>query len=214
MTDIDDPLKPLAEVLLPDGRRANLVGTLAEEHADLDSIQLHAGVPLDVRQLFETAKNVSLYSWFVFRFHPVAESSALACLELALNLRATGLERLPDAFRSPSLSTLLKAAIESGVIGEDRFPSREAYLRQAAHMRKLAQLVLSGSDNAEMADPTEDELKQADAEVSMTNHLRSLFPTIRNAMAHGSPRLTPMSRSTLRLVSEAINQLFPRPDET
>jgi len=78
----------------------------------------------------------------------------------------------------------------------------------------VAQLVLSGADNAEMADSTEDELKQANAEVSMTQYLRSLFPPIRNAMAHGSPRLTPLSRSTLRLVAEAINQSFPRPDET
>jgi hypothetical protein len=188
------------------------VGTLAQEDADLASIELHTGVPVDVRQLFETAKNVSLYSWFVFRFHPVAESVALASLELALNLQASGLDRLPDKFRSPGLANLLKNAVQNGVIREDHFPSRDAYVSRAAHMRRVAELILGNSNDNEISDPSEDEIEQEDANVSMTGYLKSLFPLIRNAMAHGPPRLTPMSRATLRLVSEAINQLFPQPN--
>jgi hypothetical protein len=48
MMDVDDPLKPLAEIHSADVRRANLVGTLVQGHADLTSIELHAGMPLDV----------------------------------------------------------------------------------------------------------------------------------------------------------------------
>ena len=91
---IDDPLKALEEILKPDPRRPHLVGTLAEEHADLATISLNDAVPVIVAQLFETAKNVSLYSWFVYRFHPVSESVAFSALELALNLRKTGLTRM------------------------------------------------------------------------------------------------------------------------
>ena len=86
---IDDPLKPLAEICHPDERRANIVGTLPAEYMDLASMRLNDGIPEIAAQLFETAKNVSLYSWFVYRFHPVAESVAFSALELALNLRKT-----------------------------------------------------------------------------------------------------------------------------
>src|SRR5437016_6608279 len=121
---VDDPLKPLAEIYNPDPRRANIVGTLAAEHADLASIRLNDSVPDIAAQLFETAKNVSLYSWFVYRFHPVAESVAFAALELALNLRKSGLTLLPPDFRSLGLSKLLREAIDTGLLSETGFPSR------------------------------------------------------------------------------------------
>lgn len=58
LMDIDDPLKPLADVYRADARRSAFVGRLANELEELASISLHAGVPDDVRQ---DSKNVSLY---------------------------------------------------------------------------------------------------------------------------------------------------------
>src|SRR5258706_10176730 len=207
---IDDPLKSLAEVMHPDPRRSSIVGTLKDEHDDLASIRLNDDVPLVVVQLFETAKNVSLYSWFVYRFHPVSESVAFSALELALNLRKTGLPLLPPDFRSVGLSRLLRDAVESGLLRETSFPSRAGFVAHAAHMATVAKLIAEGCDGAEIPEPTEQEILRASSEVSLTKHLMELWPTVRNAMAHGSPRLTPNSRRTLRLTSEAINQLFPR----
>jgi len=100
---IDDPLKSLVEVMHPDPRRSNIVGTLQDEHDDLASIRLNDGVPLVVAQLFETAKNVSLYSWFVYRFHPVSELVAFSALELALNLRKAGLPANMAASQNPEV---------------------------------------------------------------------------------------------------------------
>lgn len=205
---IDDPLRPLSQIYEPDERRANLVGTMAEEYADLASMKLHDGVPLDVRQLFETAKNVSLYSWFVFRFHPVAESVGFAALELALNLRRSGASNLAPDHRSPGLSILLKDAYRESVLRDAGFPSREGYVYQAALQRKIVEAVLAGAENGEIAQPTEDELTAAQADFRLAEYLIALWPSVRNALAHGSPMLVPRSRSTLRLISEAINQLF------
>ena len=44
-------------------------------------------VPEEIVQHFETAKNVYLYPWFIYRFQPVAEMQSLACLEYALRTR-------------------------------------------------------------------------------------------------------------------------------
>lgn len=207
---IDDPLKSLAEVMHPDPRRSNIVGTFQDEHDDLASIRLNDSVPLVVAQLFETAKNVSLYSWFVYRFHPVSESVAFSALELALNLRKTGLPLLPPDFRSVGLSTLLRDAVESGLLCETGFPSRVGFVAHAAHMAAVAKLIAEECDGAEIPEPTEQAILLASSEVSLTKHLMELWPTVRNVMAHGSPRLTPNSRHTLRLIAEALNQLFPR----
>jgi hypothetical protein len=47
--------------------------TLAERYADVSQFELIQSVPLNVRVHFETAKNLYLYAWFVYRFYPVAE---------------------------------------------------------------------------------------------------------------------------------------------
>jgi hypothetical protein len=206
---VDDPLRPISDVYRPDPRRLNIVGTLGDEYEDLASIHLNEGVPAIAAQLFETAKNVSLYSWFVFRFHPVAESVAFSALELALNLRKSGLTLLPHDFRSEGLSKLLREAVESGLIRESEFASRPSFAAHTARMMLIARLIAEGRDYMEIPEPTEDEISLASSEVSLTKHLIGLWPEVRNALAHGSPRLTPNSRQTLRLVSEAINQLFP-----
>lgn len=207
---VEDPLKALSEIGRPDVRRANIVGTLSQEHDDLANIQLNDGVPDIAAQLFETAKNVSLYSWFVYRFHPVAESVAFAALELALNLRKSGLSLLPPDFRSPGLLKLLREAIDNGVLFDTGFSSRPAFAAQAARFAIIAQHVSEGRDGTAIPEQSEQGIALAASQVSLTRHLMELWPQIRNTLAHGSPRLTPNSRQTLRLVAEAINQLFPR----
>ena len=71
--DVEDPLKSLNEICSPDPRQKHFTGSLSDRHHILSEINLHLGVPVDVRQLFETAKNLCLYTWFVYRFHQVAE---------------------------------------------------------------------------------------------------------------------------------------------
>jgi hypothetical protein len=205
----EDPLKALSEIGRPDVRRANIVGNLSDEHQDLASIRLNDTVPDIAAQLFETAKNVSLYSWFVYRFHPVAESVAYAALEMSLNLRKTGLRLLPPSFRSVGLSKLLREAFDSGALSEAGLPSRPALVAHAARFTMIARLIAEGRDGAEVPDPTEEDVALASSQVSISKDLIELWPQVRNTLAHGSPRLTPNSRQTLRLIAEAINQLFP-----
>ncbi len=45
---------------------------------------LSDAVSVDVRIVFDTARNLYLYAWFVYRFYNVAEQQVFACLEMAL----------------------------------------------------------------------------------------------------------------------------------
>ena len=91
---------------------------------------------------FETARNVYLYAWFVYRFYPVSEHQCLACLELALR------ERLKEEIRlgkikekRPTLHPLLKYAVEHGLVRNEGFSAwqnrGEIRSRARVEMEKL-----------------------------------------------------------------------------
>jgi hypothetical protein len=81
------------------------------------AFSLHSGVPEGIAQHFETVKNIYLYSWFVYRFQPVAELQSVACLEYALRVR------LGDEIRAgklkekrPGLQRLMQYVIENQLV--------------------------------------------------------------------------------------------------
>jgi hypothetical protein len=65
MSDLSDGLEPLSSVLLRDERwRALGNRTLDEHHTMIASYALRAGVPADVLQHYENARNAWLYAFF------------------------------------------------------------------------------------------------------------------------------------------------------
>jgi hypothetical protein len=98
-------LKQLEEVYLSDVRYRNRVnvdlstGEVTETgvetvHSLVEAVRLNAGVPEEVRSHFETAKNLILYSWFVYSFNEVATMHAMASLEMAVRAK-TGEQETP-----------------------------------------------------------------------------------------------------------------------
>jgi hypothetical protein len=79
-----DPRSSGFDILGEHGFRAK---TLEDQHKAVAEIAIHAGAPEAVVVKFETAKNLNLFSWFVYRFHSAARSHAYECLELALRIR-------------------------------------------------------------------------------------------------------------------------------
>src|ERR1700676_2796305 len=208
---VEDPLKQLSEVPEPDPRHAQLGIGLAGIHASLTVLVLADRVPVNVRQLFETAKNVALYSWFVYRFHQVAELVAYSALELALKERAGFMEGLgADAPRPPGLKALLERAIGEGWLKNDNFASWRGLATEHARMSKIARLIQEKPDQEGhiVDDPTEEEIAAAIPEIDMVQILLRSVPLLRNQLAHGSSTLSPRSLVTLTRISEAINQLF------
>src|SRR2546426_803333 len=91
-------LRPVEYVCEPDPRSLSFVKmdpctgefvplTIQDYHQAVSQFTLNAKVPEEIVHQFETAKNLYLYAWFVYRFYPVCEHHALACLELALRKR-------------------------------------------------------------------------------------------------------------------------------
>jgi hypothetical protein len=90
--------KPRNEVPSPDVRnrnRANFAhptGVISEMTFDtiydeVEKIRINYTAPESVRSHFEIARNLVLYSWFVYSFNVVAAMRAFACLEMALKAK-------------------------------------------------------------------------------------------------------------------------------
>jgi hypothetical protein len=211
--EIEDPLKALSEICKPDVRQANLVGDLSDIHSVLTEIVLHNRVPSNVRQLFETAKNVSLYSWFAYRFHQVSEMVAFSALEMALRERTGNAEFAPHGgARIPGLRKLLTRAMAEKWMRTEDFPSLRVMAMKRARdtqfARFLQKQVMTPEEVVPMPDPSEEEIASAMREIDVLQILIDAAPQLRNSLAHGSSRLSPTSLWTLRLTSEAINQMF------
>ena len=114
-------LKPRNEVLSPDVRnrnRANFdhsTGVISEMTFDsvydeVEKIRINDTAPESVRSHFEIARNLVLYSWFVYSFNVVAAMQAFASLEMALKAKTGepkgGLKRqLEKVFSGRKLSS-------------------------------------------------------------------------------------------------------------
>jgi hypothetical protein len=88
-------LKPRDEVLLPDVRYRNRINldhstdkveemTIDTIYDELETVRLSYTAPDAVRSHFEIARNLIVYSWFVYSFNVVAAMQAFASLEMAL----------------------------------------------------------------------------------------------------------------------------------
>lgn len=210
---VDDPLKELTEITQPDCRQRYFNNTLELNHEELTSITLHTGVPVEVRQLFETAKNVSLYSWFVYRFHQISELVAFGALEMALRLRYESECECPNKKKSKlTLYPLLQYAKEHNWITNEGFPSLESRVKECAGKRKNDRRALAHDFETEpemyWEEPTEEEIAEAHNDFDLVSAIAGNAHNIRNELAHGSSQMHPHSISTLHTVGEVINQLY------
>lgn len=218
-------LRPAEYACEPDPRSAMFVrvdltnGTsrpieLADHHEQVSAYVLHAGVPEDIVVQFETAKNVYLYSWFVYRFYTVAEHHSLACLELALR------DRLKDEIRTgkikekrPTLRPLLKYAVERGLIKNEGFATwrkRGEISRHRVEMEKIREA--SEKNLTEFAwDYSDIQITEEDLDWDYVKVLADLLPRLRNEYAHGSTELHNWALLSVQVVCEIINQIYQPP---
>lgn len=119
-----EEFKQISEIDLPDNRNLAFLTIdkstgferrreLSDIHSYLEDISLNANVPEIVADHFTTAKNLLLYSWFVYRFIPVAELHAISTLELALKIKSEK--------QHQSLRKLIKLAISKNWIKDEDF---------------------------------------------------------------------------------------------
>ena len=190
----DDRLKQYNDICSPDSRQKALAiyddqlreyrpKELLDQYTSVSTIRIKDAVPEEIRIHFTTARNLLVYSWFVYRFIPVAEQHAYATVEMALQNR---LDKPGMGLRG-----LLKEAIAQGLIADEGF----TIVRE----RKEVQTPL-----VDEYEPLEDG-RQVE---SYVNVLLKALPYLRNNLAHGSNSIHPNGYATLQVCAELINQLY------
>jgi hypothetical protein len=202
-----DLFRDLERVMTPDPRYLSrsvldpTVGarqmTMEDHWQDIATIDLHEGVPRSIHVHFDTARNLLLHSWFVYRFQQVAEMHAYASVEFALRHRAG----LPlRRTKKKDLRVLLGRAAREGWIHADGFQRyREAVARRAEYEEMEG--IATGREPEPSRSP----------EVWYVRMLADLLPEFRNKLAHGTAMVAPSGKRTLALCCDLINQLFPVP---
>lgn len=187
---------------------------LADRHEAISGFVLNPTVPASIRIHFETAKNLYLYGWFVYRFHPVAEQQALASLEFALRERLAQMDSTARGTAKRSgLTGLLKQARMKGLISNDALRGRSHWAAECAHARYHFELYeeMNRTGATEMAfDDSGIQPTQEDLNLDWIAVFIESLPMIRNTYAHGSEMLYPTVLRTFDVVSDLINQLYPK----
>ena len=198
------------------GQRRNRV--IDDQHEAISCFTLNEYVPVDIATHFETAKNLYLYAWFVYRFYSVAEQQAFASLEFALR------ERFPDFVGEekkkhkrgfePGLKQLMGYAINEGFVKNEGFSTREYWARMRAVSRykhQKSEEMRNAGVESWVIDESEAVVTQEDLDYDWLGDIQKIIPKIRNLYAHGSWHLYPAPvRHTFEIVSEIINQLYPK----
>ncbi len=186
---------------------------IEDQYEAIACFVLNDAVPKNVAIHFETAKNLYLYAWFVFRFYPVAEQHALTSLEFALR------ERFPDFVKEYSgrrgfgLKILLSHAIKNNYVRNELFTRRELWAWRRAEMhhsvKKVQEMMAAGLESMEW---NEDEIivTEDDLNCDWLAIFQETIPKARNRYAHGSESLKHTVLHTFEMVVELINQLYPK----
>ncbi|MHA7146945.1 hypothetical protein ACX83H_30005 [Burkholderia pseudomallei] len=203
----------------PDPRTPMMAGSplesLVTHHRDIEAIQLTADVPEPVAIQFETARNLYLYAWHVYRFFPVAQSQALFALEFGLRVRLPG--RLPEPYQrprqpQPMLAGLLGYAIDQGLIRNEGFRrwhrAAEDRARERRSMEIIQTMIAQELTSVEIDEDEPVNIISEDQSWDLARILRKNLPSLRNELAHGSSMLTNQVLGTIELVAEILSQIY------
>lgn len=188
--------------------------TLADRYEDIQSFELNSVVPHSIRVHFETAKNLYLYSWFVYRFFPVAEQQALTSLEFALRQRLPPLEDTAKGKpQFEGLALRLRRARELGLIRNEGLQIRGRIAvkraRERYHFETHQKMIRTGATEM-IFDDSNIQPNEQDLSVDWITAFVESLPKIRNDYAHGSERLHSTMLQTFEIASDLINQLYPK----
>ncbi len=218
-------LRPVNYVCAPDPRSVSFVTLdreagewhqlqVADHHRSVAAYGLNKAAPEDIRVHFDTARNLYVYAFFVYRFYPVAEHNALACLELALRERYK--KEIPKKYYERSkyvtLKPLLRYAVDKGDVRNEGFKrwheAAEVRARTRYMYEKGEEMREKGLDQIEL-NYSEAQVTDIDRNLGYINDLIEILPKFRNHYAHGSKMLHNNVLGTIQLVSEIINQIYP-----
>jgi hypothetical protein len=213
-TNPTEGFRSVAEMAKPDGRQCHLIvgerdgpmvpKSVHHQHAMAEQYAVSAAVPEDIRIQWDTARNLWLYAWHVWRFYPVAEKHVYAVLEMSLRIKL-GHDRVD---RPPSLKALMDEAIRKKLLRDEPLEYHQAIKARHAQEREIEEsIAMESGDSMPPPDPVTDSQLYCKL-------LASTFPRLRNRYAHGSSSVTFTVGRTFSLCRDLINQLFTTPGTT
>lgn len=220
-----EQLRPVNYVSAPDPRSVGFVTPdretggwrqlqIADYHRAVSSHRLNKTVPEVIQIHFDTARNLYLYAFFVYRFYPISEHQALACLELALRTRYG--KEIPKKYlgrsKFASLKPLFRYAVDKGDVRNEGFKrwheAAEIRARSRYSMEKREEMREKDLEIIDL-DYSEVQVADIDRNKGYIADLVKILPKLRNNYAHGSGMLHGSVLGTIQIVSEIINQIYP-----
>jgi hypothetical protein len=202
MSEFDpEQLRPIISMAEPDPRWESHVVmssegefkpiTLEQYAAPIQAIKLNDSVPESVTTHFETARNLALYAWNVYRFISVAQLYAYTSIEFALR------EKMGDERRP--FKKLFEQAIKSGWFKNEYFPHWQRLTKEKADQFKLD---VARANALNLSPPKKPEV------IDHVGFLPEFIIHFRNNYAHGSSTLIPHHVDALEDSAAIINQIY------
>ena len=212
--EVQYPLKPIDGMLERDVDYPQY--SLEVLHEALSSAQLSEQVPLKVRQLIESAKNLVLYSYYAYMFNQAAEMTGFIAFEMALRIKAQ--EESPEMFWNkkkekevvPTLHDLINKAVDLGWIAENKFEDSSDRARRNLESQYRYEILRSGicAGDFTLLGPTEEEIEEEVQGMDFVSGMLHAGRSIRNGIAHGKSGFGPEGLSSVVQHIKLINQLF------
>lgn len=176
--------------------------TLRDHYERAQSIVIHDSVSEKVYHHLLGAKHLLLYSWYVYRFLPIAYSQALSSVEFALKEKAK-LENC-DFGSKRGFKALFKVAINEGWIRNEDLKFYPQYYKwtseRHAELRELADAHFGKKHHSK---PTTQSPETPDYLAILVDWL----PMMRNDLAHGSSYLN-TTYNEVEICADVVNALF------
>ena len=181
------PFKQLHEIFEPDPRskclaRLDAAGqhqkTIEDHYGDITAIRLSKGVPAEIREQFDTIRNLYLYSWYVYDFTIAVDLYVYALIEKAIREKCqrSGLTLQGHE----GLKRLLKISIQEGWITNTDFD----YAVELMDME-----IISAANNTEEPPKIRLTPRYCPTGTDFFENLIETLPKIRNIGAHGEAGL-------------------------
>lgn len=220
-----EEFRDIDNIMLPDIRNEKFgENGLAKFRSYIEEFVLHNHVPEKLRIQFDTAKNLFLHAYYVYRFFPIVNHQLLVLTELAIRecvgenkLKEYGKIRQKTMPNGESIGNGLKRSmyfiVEHELVCNEDFPIWQHGKIQAAE-DQYNEFVINKMDKENL-----DSYQWDEAEIDYENveydydYLTVLLETthkIRNSFAHGSTYLAPTAIQKFEITSVIINKIFER----
>jgi hypothetical protein len=208
---------------LPDIRSTYFVGcTIENMHSVIAQYSLNSNVPQNIQNHFDTARNLFLYAYHVYRFYNVAQHQLYSLLELAIRT-CVGEKELDNYFkkrRSAGIKCTKGLSLYLRYLGEYKLIRNEDFLRwhhrhEQARQDKYNDIVYQKMNDEDLAEyPWNEELYNSidvgNVEWDIIDTLIKYIPAFRNEFSHGSENLSNDVLIYFEDITTIINKMYER----